>query len=230
MPERTRGYIRTNSTFRSLFWVHNNKPNEMLLGLYGLRTKVPTLRRLWPDRELRSADLKSIRYRFGDATEVGEHVDHITCHADGRFHVKTLGGETPYIHQMQRVQPIGAETSTFLNVQIVSDLCENYLNTSENPKPPSVLLGADADQFVSLRAWFSGAKFDLMPEVTAVLGGFHESAAVVTLEFGTLRGVVVSTATRLTAAARDARPRGTLLSFNFPVAPDRWHVKTFLFD
>ena len=26
------------------------------------------------------------------------------------------------------------------------------------------------------------------------------------------------------------RPRGTLVSFKFPVADEKWHIKTFLFD
>src|SRR5262245_8052847 len=127
MAKPTRAYLKTDEgKFRPLLWVLNNKPNEMLLGLFGLSSKTSTLRSAWPEQIVGKADLPSVRYRFDNAVDIGLEFDHVTCHADGRFHLKTRGNENIYTHAMQRAQPLGANTSTFLEVIVMSDIGARY--------------------------------------------------------------------------------------------------------
>ena len=113
MPKRpTRLYIRTNRReYRRLAWFHNHRPNEMLLGIYGQGGRPAVLAGMWPEREVSSNDLKDLGYEWKDMVKVGTVLDHVTCHADGTFHVKTSGGALAYSQTMKRTEPLGKETS-----------------------------------------------------------------------------------------------------------------------
>lgn len=113
-PESTRLYVRdTETSYRPVAWFQNNKPNEMLFGIYSLKASGRSvLRAMWPEIDIDTIDAP-IHCKFSDLVDVGVAVDHITCHADGTFHVKTIDQKDVYIHGMKRVAPLGADTPTF---------------------------------------------------------------------------------------------------------------------
>lgn len=139
VAKSTRAYLRTpQKQYRPLFWIQNSKPNELLFGLYGLTETTPTLHCSWPEQTVPSGTPVQLCYAYQDAIDVGIPLDHVTCHADGKFHLKKKKGQEIYFQRMQRVQPLGADTPTFLDVTVVSDLAQHY-----RVSPPQVSTSVD---------------------------------------------------------------------------------------
>ena len=100
----TRLYLqKSNNDFSRILWFHNNKVNEMLLGIYGLTKKQPTLTLEFPEHILANTELDAIRYNYSEAVEINKQLDHITCHCDGKFHLKTKSA----LHFAKSSDPIG---------------------------------------------------------------------------------------------------------------------------
>ena len=202
----------------------------MLLGIYGLSVKTPTLRQMWAERELEKSELPAVTYKYSDATEVNHQVDHITCHADGRFHIKTKNHTDVYVHGVQRTEPLGPDTSIFLEVILFSDLAGNYSLVDGNAKNPHVWFGLLEDQCIFLRAMFAGINHNVEQTMLDTMAQFSGPASMAVLRSATLEGCIIGYPMRLSGDALAAHPNGTLISFKFPVAEDKWHIKTFLFD
>ena len=116
MTEPVRFHIRRNSDYARLMWFHNNKPNEMLIGFYGLHQKQPVLQGILPERQVTASDFKDFPLEYSEIQAMDEKIDHITCHADGTFHIKTIGGKEVYRDTMKRVEPLGPDTLTILKL------------------------------------------------------------------------------------------------------------------
>jgi hypothetical protein len=161
MPEPTRLYLRdTETTLRPVAWFQNYKPNEMLFGIYSLKgSGRSVLRAMWPEIDIDTVEAP-IHYKYSDLIDVGLTVDHVTCHADGMFHVKTTNHKDLYVHEMKRVAPLGADTPTFLDISITSDLPEHYASAGDQPKCPNVWVNAVAGNCTKIRAMFSGANYN----------------------------------------------------------------------
>jgi hypothetical protein len=231
MVDQTRLYLRTNQTiYRPVAWFRNNKPNELLIGLYGLRKKQPVLRYMWPERELEKEQLDAVRFDYRDKIDVGYAVDHVTCHADGRFHVKTANHKDLYVQEMQRCEPLGPDTTTFLELIICTDIARNYCLTSTTAKVPNAWIDVLEGSYVVLRGMFSGANYDIESVMAATLARLGGSFPAVRLASGTVKGVLAMRQESLSEEAAKSRPQGTILSFKFPVENDRWHIKSFLFE
>jgi hypothetical protein len=230
MPRPTRGYLRTGeSEFRAVLWAQNNRPDEMLFGLYGLTARTPILSRMWPERTVDAADMLNLRYNYDDGVRVGIPVDHLTCHVDGRFHVKTLAGSDVYIQAMQRNQPLGANTPVFLDLILVSDRAEHYPVLRQKIKTPHVWFGVENNQYLAVRGMFSGVNYNLEGDMASTISQLGACVGI-SLVSGTLKGLLVGIPSNIPPEAKAARPRGTLLSLRFPVVSNQWHLKTFLFE
>lgn len=231
MPNPTRLYLRTDQLqYRRLAWFQNNKPNEMLVGIYGLSKKQPTLKYMWPERELESDDLGAMRYQYNDAIEVGRVVDHITCHEDGKFHIKTRNEEEIYFQKMRRTEALGPNTCTFLEMLLISDISENYLNITKHPKGPHVWVDLPDYHYISFKCMFSGANYDVERDMAENIAQSRGIFGGVRLSSGTIKGVMIGQVQRVSESAMHGKPHGTILSFKFPVEDDLWHIKTFLFE
>jgi hypothetical protein len=196
-PKPTRLYLRTDgSHFRRLLWLQNNKPNEMLLGLYGFSGQPAVMQYLWPEYEFEDAQLHTVKYRFDDAQKVNQRIDHITCHADGRFHIKKKGGNPLYIQEMQRTEPLGANTGLFLEFILHSDSIESYALVFGQPKNPHVCVDLEPNNCIVMRGMFAGVNHDVervMLDTMTQFAGMHTG---VTLTSGTIKGVVAFQAHR----------------------------------
>ncbi|MGH8603828.1 MAG: hypothetical protein ACREXR_13950, partial [Gammaproteobacteria bacterium] len=231
MVSPTRIYLQTEALqFRRLFWVQNNKPNEMLLGLYGFSGKPAVMAYMWPEYELEGTQLANMKYRFHDAIKVNQEIDHITCHADGRFHLKTKDRRTLYIQAMQRTEPLGPDTPVFLEIILCSDLAENYAPVNGQVKFPHVWFGLAPDNYIALRGMFAGAHYDIERVMIDTMSQFSCQHGGVVLISGTIKGVLMGHPKNGPSTAQPDRPRGSMLSFKFPVGDDKWHIKTFLFQ
>jgi hypothetical protein len=120
MAEPVQLYIRRNSEYARLMWFHNNEPNEMFIGFYGLYQKQPVLQGMFPERQVKSGDLKDLVFEYPQIQPINEKIDYITCHADGTFHIKTIGGKEVYRDAMKRVEPSGPDTPTFLEFIVLT--------------------------------------------------------------------------------------------------------------
>ena len=202
----------------------------MLLGIYGFSAKAPTLRQMWPERELEASELDAINYKFGGAMEVGTQVDHFTCHADGSFHIKTKDGKDLYIQRVPGTEPLGPDTSIFLQVILWSDLATNYSVVGGSVKDPRVCLDLPEDHCIPLRVMFSGVNYDVeqtMANTMAQFSGQHDRTV---LKLDTFKGCIAGQSIKLSDDHLANRPRGTLVSFKFPGADGKFRIKMFLFD
>jgi hypothetical protein len=157
-PAATRLYLKNGaSSYARFLWISHIGPTEMMVGFSGLARPQARMRLEWPDRTLPNAELGGINYRWRDAEEVGHLIDHITCHGDGRFHVKLAGIKPPYVHVMSGSGPLNRNTPTFLRFLAISDTPEHYQVIGTQPKPPHAWFEAPPSQSMYLEAAFAGA-------------------------------------------------------------------------
>lgn len=217
-----------------LAWFQNNKPNEMLMNVYGLGGGVPIIRHEFPLVEQRLTKTGHVDYRYADAKQMNTTLDHITCHADGRFHLKTIDNKNLYIHEMRRTEPLGPNTSVFLEFILMTDMVDRYPVVPGPPKQPYVDVNVQPGTFVSIRAAFSGASHALEGHIAGVIdsmsGGRPAVVPGISLKSGTLRGSLLVYKATASPEMRRERPPGTVLSFAFPVEDGMWHIKTFNLD
>ncbi len=112
----TRVYLQSEQgVFSRLFWVRNNKANEMILGFYALDGGRATITHEFPENVQPRDAAGPLTFKYSDATPVSTPVDHFTCHGDGRFHAKIRHGPTLYAHIEKRGEAIGRLSSPFLD-------------------------------------------------------------------------------------------------------------------
>jgi hypothetical protein len=234
--EPTRLYLqKSNNDFSPLLWFHNNKANEMLFGIYGLIQKQPILTLEFPEYILADNELDAVRYNYKEANVVNKQLDHITCHSDGKFHLKTINdSEDCYIHQLKSNIPLGPNVPIFFQFQIISDLVANYQLINIKPRDPYVAINLSDNQCLSMRGAFAGIDFDLKKEMgqtlTAINKGnpFMQSAVILTSN--SLQGIFFWQANNLSEDAKKGRPRGTIASFMFSTIDNKNLIKTFIFE
>jgi hypothetical protein len=158
MAKPVRLYIRHNSDYARLMWFHNNKPNEMLIGFYGLYQKQANLRGIFPRDKLRR-DLKALLFEYPQIRPINEKIDHITCHADGTFHIKTIGGREVYRETMKRVEPLGPNTPTFLEFIVLTHMSERYRMTTTEPNERDIFVDHLDNHIFIIEGRFSGANY-----------------------------------------------------------------------
>ena len=121
--DSTRIYYRNPSgSDARLFWVRNNRPNEMLLGIYGLDGKPASMKYVFPELEFETDSPPPLDFKYADASEMDIPIDHFTCHSDGRFHVKTHGDEDLYTHKEKRGEALGPDSPPFLDLLVLTDV------------------------------------------------------------------------------------------------------------
>ena len=206
----------------------------MLMGIYGLQGSPANLSHSWSELLLDESELPEINYKFEDAQEVGQLLDHVTCHADGRIHIKTRSKEL-YIHKVQHLEPLGSDTGPFLRFIAITDRVSSYAAITGQPKQPSATLKTPDESVVwSLRGSFSGSNYALEAETFATIeqlsGGRSVMQPAIILRSGTVKGLIWGYPSHPPSDHMDARPSGTLLSFKFPAPEGKWIIKTFLFQ
>lgn len=235
--KRTTLYLRTAPNRHSgLLWVRGQKANEILMGLYGLDGGQATLRHIFPPVDLSQEELASVNFRLQDAQDVDIPIDHITCHANGRFQLTpppSVKVKTGYLYRMLRQEPLGPETGPFLKFIVISNLAGKYVPVDGVTKEPSVSVDIDPGSSLFLRAIFSGADYPLLKQementiaATKAVGG---EAPEDSLQFSLHSGSMKGTFWTYERAKTSVTPPGTMLSFRFKVAGDKFHVLTFIF-
>jgi hypothetical protein len=229
MAEPVRLYIRRNSDYGRLMWFHNNKPNEVLIGFYGLYEKQPVLQGIFPERQVMSNYLKDLLFEYPQIRPINEKIDHITCHADGTFHIKTLGGREVYRETMKRVEPLGPDTATFLEFIVLTQMPDKYRITTTEPQKPHIFVDHLDNHIFIIEGRFSGANHkELEKEVSGRLGQIGVIIAPgFRLDASTIRGLLFVQALRMSQDTLINRPDGTIILFKFPIGPDKFMIKGF---
>jgi hypothetical protein len=234
--EPTRLYFQnTNNDFARILWFHNNKINEMLFGIYGLTQKQPTLTLEFPEHILADNELDAIRYNYKEAKAINKQLDHITCHHDGKFHLKTINDPNDlYTHQLKSNTPLGPDVPIFFQFQIISDLASNYQLRTKKPKDPYVSMNLSDNQCLSMRGAFAGIKFNLQEEMAKTLTAINKVSSfaqpAIILTSNSLRGIFFWQINELTDDAKKGRPKGTIASFMFSTIDNKNLIKTFIFE
>jgi hypothetical protein len=212
-------------------WFQNNKPNEMLLGVYGLLGGQSVLRYMWPEHEIGTGDLgKTFYFNYDEMQEVNYQVDHITCHADGTFHIKTKNHKPIYTQEMKRSEPPGPNTNQFLEIIVYSDFATTYSALSKPTKTPFGFIEVQKDLCVSLRGIFSGTNYNLENEVLGSYSQLRASFIGGVITSGTIKSMLLAQPMEISGSAKQNRPKGTIVTVQFPLNKDKWRLKTFLFQ
>lgn len=216
--ESTRLYIKPHgASFARLLWVRNHQPNEMMLGIYGRDGGPATITHEFPERVLTAGESGLFHWNWDQAEQVSIPLDHFSCHVDGRFHLKKLGGgPDPYSHNESQTEPLGPDSGVFLNLIVVSDRLSSYSAINGVPKYPNVWVEATPDATLGLKCLFAGVNCALESRGIGVAAARPMGAGVVVITSSTLKGVVVASPFPLSADAERTRPRGTLIIFRWP--------------
>jgi len=227
--DSTRLYLRTAAgQFARLLWVRNHRPNEMLLGFYGLDGGPPSITHEFPERIIGANESGPFKIMYEDATPVAIELDHFSCHADGRFHLKRRGGDVRYSHNERHSEPLGPETSVFLDLIVASDRVDAYKAIEGEPKLPHVWVDGGVETSIVLKCLFSGATYASEPRALASAIRRPQGAGLVTLTSSSLKGAVVASTLPLPVESRVAKPPGTLLLFRWPRDAAGTGVKSFI--
>ena len=229
--QATRVYVRTaDDQFGRLLWVQNNRPNEMLLGAYGLDGHPATITHEFPERLYTRGDPREIDFRYKEASSVQLRIDHFTCHADGRFHAKARESEVLYSQVERLGQALGPTSPPFLRVLVVSDRLSRYTNIRTEPKMPHVWFRADPESFLAINLVFAGVHYPLEQAALATMASRGRTAAGTVIASGTLKGVVWGNPRQMSEQASAARPPGTIVAFSWSRGPERWGFKAFILN
>lgn len=223
-------YLKTStSQFLRFLWFHGYKPNEMMLRINGLSSKIPVLNSISSDRIVTNDDLRALRFNYADATIINEKIDHISCHADGTFHIKTRGEKQVYRDTVRRQEPLGIKTKTFLDFIIMSDRARKYTNGISNPHSPYFQLPCDENDFYIIWGKFSGARHPVESELANEIFPSGGYGMFFRLNGKYLKGVLFPLKMRIGDAMFRNRPAGTLLILRFPRQDNKYLLKGFSF-
>lgn len=205
----------------------------MLMGFYGLTKKEPVLALEFPEYVLSNNELKQVRYNYSEAKEINQKIDHISCHDNGKFHLKTKGDpDTQYIHKLLSSVPLGPDVPVFLKFIVISDVASSYQVTTKKPKDPHVPIRLEPNQYLSLKCMFSGANYNLKKALSDTLsatikrGPLFHSAVI--LNSSSLQGGFFWEIGVYPEEAKAKRPCGTIVSFQFPTQDKKNILKTFV--
>jgi hypothetical protein len=116
---------------------------------------------------------------------------------------------------------------------LISDLPEHYAVKEGSTGRLDVWAVARSGHATTLRGMFSGANHPLEADMQWIMDRTGLPPEAVVLRSGTIKGMVAGNLIPLSPEAVQHRPRGTLLSFLFPLSPineHRWRIKTFLLE
>jgi hypothetical protein len=213
--EPTRLYVRSGGQLARLLWVRNHRPNEMLLGFYGLNGAPAQVVREFPERRIGPGDSGPFSFKWTDATTVAIPLDHFSCHADGRFHLKRQGGHVLYSHNERHATPLGPDSDVFLDLIVVSGPIQSYAPIAEEPRFPLVYVEGPPEATITLKCLFVGINHPVEPRALAVAASRGRPTAVLSLVSSTIKGVLVSSIFPISAEAVLAHPGGTLAIFRW---------------
>jgi hypothetical protein len=77
---------------------------------------------------------------------------------------------------------------------------------------------------------FAGANYHVEEVMLNTMSMFAGQHGATVLTSGSIKGILSGQPKVLPDSAKLARPKGTILSFKFPVSQGKWHIKTFLFE
>jgi hypothetical protein len=211
-------------------WFHNTAANEMIMGFYGLSNKQGRLDFMFPERIVSKEELRWLNFSYFSIERIGEEADHITCHADGTFHIKTIGGKEIYRDTMKRQEPLGANTGIFLDFLIITDPAGNYRITTTEPKYPYLWIDSKEEQTFIMEGKFSGSNYPLEVEMGRRVATYSNLEPGLLVGASTLKGVLWPRLVQIPEESFLNKPKGTIVLFKFPVANHSYLVKGFVFN
>jgi len=223
--------VRTaDKQFARLLWIHNNRPNEMLLGAYGLDGHPAIITYELPERVHTRGEPRELKFRYEEASPVHLKINHFTCHADGRFHAKAQESEVLYSQVEHLGEALGPASPPFLRVLVVSDRLSRYTSITREPKKPHVWFQAYPESILAMDLVFSGVRYPLEQGALDAMSSRGRDAAGTVLVSGTLKGVLWGNPRQMSEEGAAARPPGTLLAFLWPRGAGRGVVKAIILN
>jgi hypothetical protein len=202
----------------------------MLIGFYGLNSNESSLKFVYPERIFSNNELKNLNINYSDFSKTDEKIDHITCHADGTFHIKTKDTGQVYRDVIKRTEPLGPDTSVFLEMIIITDLVKNYEKTAEIPKYPHVWTDGNDNEFFLMECVFSGSNYQLEEYISGRLAATKRNLLpCLSVGSSTIRGFICPTKINLPSELLKKKPNGTIILLKFPTTDDHYRIKGFIF-
>ena len=225
----TRFYLRQPAGgFSRLFWIQSPRANEMLLGAYSLQGDPATITHEFPELRHSPGESKTGTLKWADAQPLALPVDHFTCHADGRFHLKARVGSTLYSHIEEGAAPLGPKSPVFLDVIITSDIVSKYATAAGAPKYPHVWFQMPVHGVISLNAMFSGVEYPLMADALSWIAAGGRTEGAIPLRAGEFQAMVWGSPLPISPEAAASRPPGTLFMFQWRRGPETVGLKAFI--
>lgn len=211
---------------------HNYSRNQMLIEVYGLGGDKARLLWEFPEHRIHNSELSTIKYQWPEAKEVDYPVEHITCHKDGTFHIKTLQEKTVYIHRVKHIEPIHPDTGIFLDFKVISDLAKKYV-IHNDPVASHVSFDVPSDHALCLEGSFSGVNYALEREVGGRLLSRTTAESIAfparILSSGTIKGMFMGSTKPIPEESMRTKPDGTFITFKFPDGETHSVIKAFMF-
>lgn len=231
--EPLRFYLKTGDKFRKLFWFNQTKPNEMRMNVNGLKKPNGFLSYKFKEVKCRISELSNLHYSWKEKINVGEHIDHISCHESGEIHLVTKNGKDHYIQSAKHYTLLGPDAPVFFEFIAITDLVKNYPALNNIPKKPYLSLEVLPTQSLYIRGFFSGKNFDILSHVANILVPMQNSLGhiIPTLSFssGSFNGIIFGVPQQLSLDALNSKLEGTIFSFKINTEKDHCVLKTMMF-
>jgi len=233
-PRPTHFYLKKGSNSYSKFLMfHNYSANQMIIEIYGLDGNKAKMTYVFSEKILKKEELSTVDFRWPDALEINKPIEHITFHKDGTFHIKTTNEADLYVERMKHPTPIGPNVDAFLEVKLISELCERYQPVQLPLEEPNAWVSVPENHALCMEGAFAGVRYDLEGELAATIR--HRSGAntlitpIFRLISGTIKGVFHYYTSAIPPESYRSKPEGAFISFKFPVDEGNCAIKAFFF-
>jgi len=212
---------------------HNYSANQMLMEIYGLHGQKAVMTYVFPEKIVKEEELSAVDFLWPDAIEINKPIEHITCHKDGTFHIKTKSRKDLYVERMSHTRPIGPDVDAFLTFKILSEIAVRYQTVPLPLEEPNAWFSVPDNDALVMEGAFAGSKYNLEQEFGSTIlhrsGKSGVAVPVVRLMSGTIKGLFHCYTTPIPDKSYRNKPEGTFISFKFPVDNVSYAIKGFFF-
>jgi hypothetical protein len=221
------------NSFSKFLMFHNYSPNQMILEIYGLDGNKANMTHAFHGKIVTEEELSTVDFKWPEAVRIEKPIDHVTCHQDGKFHIKTTNKKDLYVERMKHAKRIGPDVDIFLQFKLVSEICERYSTVQLPLEEPNACFSVPQEQVLHMEGFFSGVRYNLEQAFSATV--MHRTGIrtvitpVVQLISGSIKGLFHCYASPIPIESSRSKPDGTFMTFKFKGGEGKYAIKGFFF-